>query len=78
MEPVITYKRDWSKYTRECLLSKLPKLDLVINVGDVQSNWNKLEEILIKVTDTLAPINQIDYEHLQNQIKNIIFVLNAK
>ena len=57
MEPVITYKRDWSKYTKEYLLSKLTKLDLVINVGDVQSNWNKLEEILTKVTDIVAQNN---------------------
>ena len=25
-------------------------------IDDVQSNWNKIEEILITVTDKLAPI----------------------
>ena len=57
-DPVFTLKRDWSRYNKERLLDELSGLVEDWIIPDVQSNWNKIEEILIKVTDKVAPITE--------------------
>ena len=29
-----------------------------MEIEDIQSNWNKLEKILVKITDTVAPVSE--------------------
>ena len=54
----ISYRRDWSKYTTAKLITELSNNQWNLNIHDVQSNWNKIEEILISTVDKLAPITE--------------------
>ena len=56
IKPVINLRRDWSKYSKEKLVAEFTHVNMNWQIDDVQSNWNKLEEILIGTTDKLAPI----------------------
>ena len=56
--PVISIRRDWSKYSKQKLLTELGKFKMGWSIPDVQSNWNKIEDILIKTTDSLIPMTE--------------------
>ena len=51
-KPQISFRRDWSKYSKEGLLSLLSLIDLDFTIDDVQANWNKLEEIHDKLINS--------------------------
>ena len=57
-EQVISYKRDWTKYSKEKLVDELSICNMDWNVSDIQCYWNKIEEIIIRITDKLAPITK--------------------
>ena len=57
-EPNISYKRNWTKYSKDQLLTELAGEDLNFVINDVQQCWNKIEEIMLRVTDKVAPITQ--------------------
>ena len=61
LQPVVSYRRDWSKYTTEILLEVLRSKNLDFEMQDIQENWNILEEILVKTTDQIAPIIYLAY-----------------
>ena len=52
----INLRRNWSKYSKEKLLEELSNCEMNWVINDVQSNWNKIEEVLINTTDKLAPL----------------------
>ena len=54
LRPEISYRRDWSKYSQEKLRAELCNYHWDWYVDDVQSNWNKIEEILVRTTDIIA------------------------
>ena len=54
--PVVSRRRNWSKYSKEKLLSELSRYEMNWQIDDVQSEWNKIEQILVEVTDKLAPL----------------------
>ena len=56
--PTISFRRDWSKYTKAQLVHALSTHDLNREIPDVQCLWNKLEETLISCTDDLAPMTE--------------------
>ena len=58
--PIITYRRNWSKYSKAKLIEELSSqnCNMQWQMEDVQSNWNKIEEVLIKVSDIVAPISE--------------------
>ena len=62
VEPKISYRRDWSKYTTTKLIAELSNCQWDWNIQDVQSHWNKIEEILITSVDKLAPIRKFSYQ----------------
>ena len=41
--PVVSYRRDWSKYSKEKLVSELLMVNMKWEIDDVQSLWNKIE-----------------------------------
>ena len=57
-EQVISYKRDWTKYSKEKLVDELSICNMDWNVSDIQCYWNKIEEIIIRIIDKLAPITK--------------------
>ena len=46
LDPVISYPRDWSKYSKEKLLNKLNEVEMEWQFEDVQSNWNNIFSLL--------------------------------
>ena len=38
-------RRNWKKYNKEELLTELLKLNLDLNITDVQAHWNYLENV---------------------------------
>ena len=61
-KPDISFRRDWSKYSKVKLVYELSMINMMWQINDVQGLWNKIEEILIRTTDKLAPLS----EHLDN------------
>ena len=53
VRPLISYRRDWSKYTREELVNELSRIDFGYEIEDVQANWNKLESILLDIINKI-------------------------
>ena len=72
--PVISIRRDWSKYSKEKLLTELGKIDMDWSIPDVQSNWNKIEDILANRMTALN--NQINLDWLNLSL--ITFKLKVK
>ena len=40
-----SYRRDWRKYNKTLLLQEISKANLTMNIGDVQSMWDKIENV---------------------------------
>ena len=53
VKPQISYRRDWSKYTKEELVNELSRIDFGYEIEDVQANWNKLESILLDIINKI-------------------------
>ena len=71
--PSISFRRDWSEYTKDKIVHALSAYNLNWEIPDVQCFWNKLEEILIGCTDDLAPMTEyLDNVSSKSQITPII------
>jgi hypothetical protein len=55
-EPVCFTRRDWRTYNPESLRTLLSNNNLVFDSSSVQQYWNCLENVLINVTDFVAPL----------------------
>ena len=75
--PLISYRRDWRKYSKEKLIFELSLHEMDWKIEDVQSNWNKIEEILIKTTDKLAPMCEY-MDKVSSKSQAIPTVVNRK
>ena len=58
IKPIITYRRDWSKYSTELLLQELSSISFEFEIDDIQEHWNILEEIIVKTTDKVTPVKE--------------------
>ena len=56
MSPTISFRRNWTKYSKVKLVTELSNYEMDWQIDDVQSNWNKIENILVKTTDKFAPL----------------------
>ena len=56
-KPII--RRDWSKYSKALLLTALAEETFPIETQNVQDTWNQFENIIINITDKLAPMKTI-------------------
>ena len=52
------WRRDWRKYSKETLLSKLGLLNWSFELDSVQDYWNELENQLIGVVDSVEPLTK--------------------
>ena len=52
-----------NKSVKERLLAESSQMDLDFKIDDVQENWNRMEEILCKITDVVAPIVEYPKGH---------------
>ena len=57
-EKTITWRRDWRRYSKEKLLSKLREVDWYSEFENVQDCWNSFECKLITVIDEIAPVSK--------------------
>ena len=55
-KPDISFRRNWSKYSKVKLMYELSRINMNWQINDVQSLWNRIEEMLIRTTDKLAPL----------------------
>ena len=55
-KPKESLRRDWHRYTKELLLNEFSKIEFDLEIKDVQSLWNNIENHLIGVTDEVAPL----------------------
>ena len=53
------FKRNWSKYSKDKLLAALAAEPFCIETPNVQDTWNLFENIVITLTDNLAPFEQV-------------------
>ena len=71
-------KRNWQKYKTELLWDELASINFDIVSDDVQSMWNKFENLLLPVIDKLAPLtpfsnnSTVKSQHPTTTIKNKI------
>ena len=61
--PKIIMKRNWRNYSKELLLNMLSVSEFDYSINDVQQFWNNLENKIIKIVDTLAPIVEFTNNH---------------
>ena len=47
--PVISYRRDWTKYSKEKLILELTQHEMDWRIDDVQEGWNKILNRQIKL-----------------------------
>ena len=89
--PKLTIKRNWQKYNPNLLVVALASINFDIISDDVQSMWNKFEDLLLPVVDKLAPLStfsnnstiksQLPTPTIKNKIylrKRLIKTLNKK
>ena len=55
-------RRDWTKYSKEELVTLLSNEDPDFVIEDIQSNWNRIEKLLLMVADKIAPIREYSNE----------------
>ena len=54
----VILKRNWQQYTPISLLNELASTDFDIIADDVQSMWNRFENVLLPIIDKLAPMTE--------------------
>ena len=54
-KPKTEFKRDWRKYSKELLLSRLSNADWNIKYDTVQDYWNHFENQLVTIVDSIVP-----------------------
>ena len=54
----VILKRNWQQYTPISLLNELASTDFDIIADDVQSMWNRFENLLLPIIDKLAPMTE--------------------
>ena len=54
--PKVKFKRNWTSYSKESLVTELRNSNINVETDNVQSTWNLLENYVINVVDNLAPL----------------------
>ena len=54
----VILKRNWQQYSPISLLNELASTDFDIIADDVQSMWNRFENVLLPIIDKLAPMTE--------------------
>ena len=76
-EQELSYRRDWSKYSKEKLIEHLSSQDLTLEIDDVQSLWNRIETIMVDTTDELVPIRSFQ-NNVSTQSQTLPVVMKRK
>ena len=64
--PRVLLRRDWRYYSKEVLEIELGKKDWHFVIDSVQEHWNVLENMIIGIVDTIAPIVEFQNESVKN------------
>ena len=73
-KPKTEFKRDWRKYSKELLLSRLSNADWNIKYDTVQDYWNHFENQLVIIVDSIVPYIEFidkDVKHATPQLSKI-------
>ena len=69
-------RRDWRKYSKEILITKLRNVNWNIQIEDAQQYWNVFENMLVNIVDEIVPMveyhNNVIKEKTPGIIKNKI------
>ena len=76
--PIKSLKRNWKQYSKELLVNKLSACTFDYNINSVQQFWNHLENEIINVVDSVAPLTEFTNNYItatcpQNLIKPLIY-----
>ena len=66
-----SYRRDWRKYNKALLLQEISKANLSMNIGDVQSMWNKIVNVLIISIGLSAAFDLVNIDLLMKRLSII-------
>lgn len=74
---IVTFKRDYRKYTKDILCNKLASIDWDLKINDVQDFWNVFECELLNIIDIIAPMskftnNEVKTNATPPSIKNVL------
>ena len=61
-----TLCRDWQKYSQQSLIQELSSANLNFKSTSAQQYWNELENVLINISDKLAPLKYFTNNKVRN------------